>query len=59
MSARSQNRRQARQAKTARRWSGLTEINKKGCVPARMQPLETDHHDIMKPSRKGLAALPE
>jgi hypothetical protein len=60
MSARSQGRRQARQNKQHRKWAEpMTQVNKKGRTPARIQPFENAPHAIMKPSRKGegLAAL--
>lgn len=59
MSIRSQGRRQARQMKQAGKWDSLISGNKKGQVPARTQPYSSRHHDILKPSREGLAALPE
>lgn len=48
-----------RQRKQARKWDDLTSVNKKGRFPARNRPFETDTHAILKPSREGLAALPE
>ncbi len=58
MSIRSIGRRQARQMKQAGKWDSLISGNKKGQVPARTQPYSSRHHDILKPSRKGVGTPP-
>lgn len=59
MSKASRGRRAQRNLKAASRWQNLTPINKKGRDPRQGRPSEHRSHDIVKPSREGLQALPE